>query len=67
MALAGAKRACVFLNLRTKNDTAWSTDGCNVVSSLTNRTTTSCACDHMTVFGILMEINDYKVTSDPNL
>ncbi|XP_022798427.1 uncharacterized protein LOC111336573 isoform X2 [Stylophora pistillata] len=60
VAFAGRKRACVFLNLKIKNNTAWSTDGCNVVSSRTNRTTTSCACDHMTVFGILMAINGDK-------
>lgn len=67
MVFVGDKRVCVFLNLRIKNDIVWLIDGCNVVFLYINRIIISCVCDYMIVFGILMEINDYKVIFDFNL
>ena len=52
---------CVFLNLSGNRKEAWSTEGCSVVSSRTNSTTTTCACDHMTLFAVLMEASSDTV------
>ena len=53
---------CVFLNLSGDHNKGWSTEGCSVVSSRTNSTTTTCACDHMTLFAVLMEASSDTVT-----
>ncbi|KAJ7374174.1 hypothetical protein OS493_009516 [Desmophyllum pertusum] len=60
--IAGNKRLCVFLNLSRKHNKAWSTDGCRIVSSRTNSTTTTCACDHMTLFAVLMDASGDTIT-----
>lgn len=61
--IAGSKRVCVFLNLSSELNKAWSTEGCSVVSSRTNSTTTTCACDHMTLFAVLMDASGGTVSS----
>ena len=53
---------CVYLNLSGDHNKAWSTEGCSIVTSRTNHTTTTCACDHMTLFAVLMEANSDTVT-----
>ena len=60
--MSGNKRACVFLNLSSEHKKTWSTEGCSVVSSRTNITTTTCACDHMTLFAVLMDASGDTVT-----
>ena len=41
---------------------AWSDEGCRVLS--TNRTHTQCRCDHLTNFAILMDLHSTPLSSD---
>ncbi|KAL2081832.1 hypothetical protein ACEWY4_021650 [Coilia grayii] len=53
----GSKRSCVFWDFTVKNGTGgWNSEGCQVSpDSSDNRTV--CLCNHLTHFGILMDIS----------
>ena len=48
-------------NIRAQKD-VWSSRGCELVTSQTSRTTTTCACHHMTLFAVLMDSGGNKVS-----
>ncbi|XP_071944568.1 adhesion G protein-coupled receptor L2-like [Antedon mediterranea] len=49
---------CGFINLNSQN---WSTSGCYVVNI--NVTWAVCRCDHLTSFGVLMQVTSYETES----
>lgn len=46
--------ACVFWDYTTN---AWSEEGCHVEKTTSNTTHTTCYCDHLTNFAILMDVH----------
>ncbi|KAL9962451.1 hypothetical protein ACROYT_G031555 [Oculina patagonica] len=56
--------SCVFwdFSLRTKFDGAWSKEGCRLVQETEERTT--CMCNHLTNFAVLMEVGETKISED---
>ncbi|XP_048589979.1 adhesion G-protein coupled receptor D1-like isoform X3 [Nematostella vectensis] len=52
---------CVFwdVHAKTEYNGTWSTYGCSVAQS--NASTTTCTCNHMTSFALLMQVSDTKV------
>ncbi|KAM4529361.1 adhesion G-protein coupled receptor G6 [Fundulus diaphanus] len=60
-----ARRECVFWDFKmNKGNGGWSKNGCNVSKqSSTNRTV--CLCNHLTHFGILMDISQTSFQIDP--
>ena len=59
------EKICVFINISESNikaqENVWSSRGCELVTSQTSRTTTTCACNHMTLFAVLMDSGGNKV------
>jgi len=49
---------CVFWDIERKD---WSEQGCHTISS--NETHTTCSCNHLTSFAILMDINNTHVST----
>jgi hypothetical protein len=45
---------CVFWNYETEN---WSSNGCRLISSESNRVRTVCECNHLTIFAVLTDAN----------
>jgi len=60
--LNDAETKCVYWDFNTANSPggSWATDGCWVANS--NRTSTTCKCNHLTHFAILSNINNQKVS-----
>ncbi|XP_055728700.1 adhesion G-protein coupled receptor G6-like isoform X2 [Salvelinus fontinalis] len=55
---------CMFWDFTMKNGTGgWNSKGCRV-SPMSNRNKTICLCDHLTHFGILMDISGSAVQID---
>ncbi|KAF3703234.1 Adhesion G-protein coupled receptor G6 G-protein coupled receptor 126 [Channa argus] len=55
--------ACVFWDFKMNNESGgWNSEGCNVLSSTSNRTV--CLCDHLTHFGILMDVSQSSYSLD---
>ncbi|XP_078474486.1 adhesion G-protein coupled receptor G6-like isoform X2 [Lampetra planeri] len=52
----GMSYKCVFWNFNKNGGPGWSQDGCEVISS--NASQTTCSCNHLTHFGILLQLND---------
>ena len=48
-----------FILPRTKYDGAWSKEGCTLVQQTEEHTT--CRCNHLTNFAVLMEVGDTEV------
>ena len=51
---------CVFW--RPDESAIWNTSGCRLVPSESNLTTTTCECDHLTIFAALMDPYDSTVS-----
>nr|XP_058952786.1 adhesion G-protein coupled receptor D1-like [Pocillopora verrucosa] len=62
--LTATQTSCVFWNfsIRTKFDGAWSQKGCKLVQETKERTT--CSCNHLTNFAVLMEVGETKISDD---
>ncbi|XP_027046929.1 adhesion G protein-coupled receptor L4-like [Pocillopora damicornis] len=62
--LTATQTSCVFWNfsISTKFDGAWSQKGCKLVQETKERTT--CSCNHLTNFAVLMEVGETKISDD---
>ncbi|KAK3506641.1 hypothetical protein QTP70_011248 [Hemibagrus guttatus] len=57
-------RVCVFWDFSINNDTGgWNSEGCRV-SPESNSNKTVCLCDHLTHFGVLMDLSGASVNTD---
>ncbi|XP_058247960.1 adhesion G-protein coupled receptor G6 isoform X7 [Hemibagrus wyckioides] len=57
-------RLCVFWDFSIKNGTGgWNSEGCRV-SPESNSNKTVCLCDHLTHFGVLMDLSGASVNTD---
>ncbi|XP_075677629.1 adhesion G protein-coupled receptor L3-like [Dermatophagoides pteronyssinus] len=50
----GMKTKCVYWNFQTN---LWSSNGCYVIEQESDRHHTTCACDHLTNFAVIMDIS----------
>uniref|UniRef100_A0A8C1D4Y3 Adhesion G-protein coupled receptor G6 n=1 Tax=Cyprinus carpio carpio TaxID=630221 RepID=A0A8C1D4Y3_CYPCA len=57
------KRLCVFWDFTLQNDGGWNSKGCEV-SPESNSNRTVCLCNHLTHFGILMDISGASAQID---
>uniref|UniRef100_A0A8C2I4M8 Adhesion G-protein coupled receptor G6 n=1 Tax=Cyprinus carpio TaxID=7962 RepID=A0A8C2I4M8_CYPCA len=57
------KRLCVFWDFSLQNDGGWNSEGCEV-SPESNSNRTVCLCNHLTHFGILMDISGASAQID---
>ncbi len=51
---------CSFWNLTT-ND--WSTDGCQIINRQSNRSSTTCECNHLTDLSIVVDVSNREKPS----
>ncbi|CAB4025777.1 adhesion G- coupled receptor D1-like, partial [Paramuricea clavata] len=60
------KPMCVFLkwNNDVNSDGVWSTEGCKLDSDLSNQNVSVCRCNHLTHFGVLMQVHTHKLSSN---
>uniref|UniRef100_A0A2C9JN20 Uncharacterized protein n=1 Tax=Biomphalaria glabrata TaxID=6526 RepID=A0A2C9JN20_BIOGL len=57
---------CSFWNIDISSSTGkWASDGCNVVD--TNATHTTCSCNHLTNFALLMDVTGVKLSEESEL
>ncbi|XP_055886303.1 adhesion G protein-coupled receptor L3-like isoform X5 [Biomphalaria glabrata] len=57
---------CSFWNIDISSSTGkWASDGCNVVD--TNTTHTTCSCNHLTNFALLMDVTGVKLSEESEL
>ncbi|XP_071801526.1 adhesion G-protein coupled receptor G6-like [Asterias amurensis] len=57
---------CVFWDVNANDfQGGWSTEGCSLISELTNSETVVCECDHLTNFAMLMDIYNKGEPLDP--
>uniref|UniRef100_A0A671MSA7 Adhesion G-protein coupled receptor G6 n=1 Tax=Sinocyclocheilus anshuiensis TaxID=1608454 RepID=A0A671MSA7_9TELE len=57
------KRLCVFWDFSLQNEGGWNSEGCEV-SPESNSNRTVCLCNHLTHFGILMDISGASALID---
>ena len=44
-------------------DSGWSDEGCRLVTENTTKTLTTCECDHLTLFAVMVESSDGDLVS----
>uniref|UniRef100_A0A2C9KAD0 GAIN-B domain-containing protein n=1 Tax=Biomphalaria glabrata TaxID=6526 RepID=A0A2C9KAD0_BIOGL len=55
---------CSFWNISNGESAGfWSQDGCQVVASQSHKNHTTCQCDHMTSFAIMLDTDNLKLAS----